>query len=647
MRRQVIRVLAALSVTLGTFYVGWRWLFSVNWPNWWIAVPLVVAETYTLIDAFLFGLTVWRVKHRGEPPDPPAGLTVDVFVTTYNEPVELVETTANAACRIAYPHQTWILDDGARAEMRELADRLGIGYIVRSQDWVGKPRHAKAGNLNNALLMTNGEFMLILDADQVPYPRILDRTLGYFDDPKVAFVQTPQWFDNVTESDPLGSQARLFYGPIQQGKDGWNAAFFCGSNGVLRREAIMELGVVGYVREVDRAVRQTLGTADRILRRAAAAAEDGPATRTAIAHVRTAVAHARTRLADGDPVAELTYEFQRRVDTVAQTIVAEDLAAIRADLEALGESAIDIDDQLGMPVVDDQAMERLATRDWSPLGAVEAVQKLVTDLNIDRAGEAHPVMPVTTASVTEDMATSMRLHAQGWASVYHPEILADGLAPEDLRTMLRQRLRWAQGTIQIALQQSPLTLPGLTWPQRLMYLTTIWTYLSGFATVVFLAAPVIYLCFGVLPVRSFGIEFIAHFVPYFVVNQLLFLVVGYGFRTWRGHQYSVALFPLWIQACVTAAANVWFGRPLGFAVTPKTRQHYQGFAWRSILPQLVAIALLVVACVAGVARLLTGNASALGVSVNLVWSVYNLVILSVVFQAARYQAPERSLKLEA
>ncbi len=53
----------------------------------------------------------------------------------------------------------------------------------------------------------------------------------------MALVQTPQYFVNVPPSDPLGSQAPLFYGPIQQGKDGWNAAFFCGSNAVLRREA--------------------------------------------------------------------------------------------------------------------------------------------------------------------------------------------------------------------------------------------------------------------------------------------------------------------------------------------------------------------------------------------------------------------------
>jgi cellulose synthase (UDP-forming) len=257
-----------LTLLLGANYILWRWLHSVAWSAWWIAVPLVVAETYSLTDSFLFGATMWRRRQRGEPPPPIQDATVDILITTYNEPVEMVATTARGALAVRYPHKTWILDDGAREEMAEAARGLGVGYIVRSDDWEGRPRHAKAGNLNNALIALDGEFILILDADQVPSPAILDRTLGYFRDELVSLVQTPQWFSNVTESDPLGSQAPLFYGPIQQGKDGWNAAFFCGSNAVLRREALMQLGVAHYIVEVERGVHRSLRRAGRALKRA-------------------------------------------------------------------------------------------------------------------------------------------------------------------------------------------------------------------------------------------------------------------------------------------------------------------------------------------------------------------------------------------
>src|SRR5204863_3945842 len=107
--------------------------------------------------------------------------------------------------------------------------------------------HAKAGNLINALWQQSGDdFLLILDADQVPLPHFLEDMMGYFADPEVALVQTPQYFTNVPENDPYCSRADLFYGPIQQGKDGWNAAFFCGSNTIIRREALMHLGMVNF-----------------------------------------------------------------------------------------------------------------------------------------------------------------------------------------------------------------------------------------------------------------------------------------------------------------------------------------------------------------------------------------------------------------
>jgi cellulose synthase (UDP-forming) len=282
-RMTLLRILALATAVLGANYIVWRWLVSLNWDAWWIAVPLVVAETYSFIDVCLFGLTMWRAKARAKPPEAPGGRTVDVFIATYNEPVELVLATARAARDIRYAHKTWVLDDGARDDLRLAAQAEGIGYISRGSEWAGFQRHAKAGNINNALVDTEGEFILILDADMIPRPEFLDRTLGYFTDDAVSLVQTPQVFSNVADQDPLGSQAPLFYGPIQQGKDGWNAAFFCGSNAILRRDALMQLGIVGYVREVDRSVSTALRAAAQVLRASRShPASAAPAVRAAL-----------------------------------------------------------------------------------------------------------------------------------------------------------------------------------------------------------------------------------------------------------------------------------------------------------------------------------------------------------------------------
>ena len=97
MRPFWVRLVVVLTVLTGANYVAWRWLASLNWDAWWIAVPLVIAETYSLIDVMLFGMTVWRLKTRTPPSPAPADATVDVFITTYNEPLDMVMTTALAA----------------------------------------------------------------------------------------------------------------------------------------------------------------------------------------------------------------------------------------------------------------------------------------------------------------------------------------------------------------------------------------------------------------------------------------------------------------------------------------------------------------------------------------------------------------------
>ncbi|MGE9809259.1 glycosyltransferase family 2 protein [Janibacter sp. G1551] len=629
------------TVVSGVVYLTWRWTDSLNWDAWWIAVPLVLAETYTFIDVVLFGLTMSQSAPRPEPPALVTRPTVDAFITTYDEPVELVRTTAIATRDLAYPHSTWILDDGDRPAMRHLAAELGVDYVTRGQEWRGRPRHAKAGNVNNALAATAGEFVLILDADQVPQPHLLDRTLGWFNDPLVALVQTPQYFVNVPKSDPLGSQAPLFYGPIQQGKDGWNAAFFCGSNAVLRREALMEAGLIGYVRDTEYAMRRALRTSHLVLSRARRApGAEHPVVAHVIGEVDLAVREVSRRFDAGLPLAEVSLILREHVDSLIDDGDGGHLPLTRADADLV--RALHDELVLGFDSDDvDDVMDRAVHHVWTPEGALELVQSLVTTISVERADEAHAVMPLATDSVTEDMATSMRLHALGWSSVYHHEVLVHGLAPTDLGSMLKQRLRWAQGTMQVALRTNPLGQQGLSLGQRLMYFATTWSYLSGYATVIFLASPIIYLLLGILPVDGLSTAFFSRFVPFMVFSQLMFLVAGWGIRTLRGQQYSMALFPIWIEACSTAAKNVWFGRPLSFTVTPKTAGRDTALDRRLIRPQIICGALLVASCVVGIVRLRSGMADPLGIWLNVGWATYDVAMIGVLVSALRYRGSVR------
>src|SRR5262249_11469437 len=133
------------------------------------------------------------------------GRAVDVYVTTYDEPMELLRETVVCALSIRYPHKTYVLDDGNREEVQRLAAELGAEYIARPDRL-----HAKAGNLNNALQRTTGEFIVTLDADHVPSPEFIHELIGFFADENIGIVQTNQDFYNLDSFQHQGRAQRRF-----------------------------------------------------------------------------------------------------------------------------------------------------------------------------------------------------------------------------------------------------------------------------------------------------------------------------------------------------------------------------------------------------------------------------------------------------
>jgi cellulose synthase (UDP-forming) len=232
-----------LFLACGVWYLNWR-LGSFNTAHPIFSVLLYGAELFGFMTACLNVFMTWRLSVRVAPL-PTAGLKVDVFIPTYNEDVELVRRTAMAAQAMDYPHETWILDDGNRESMRDMAQSLGLRYLARTDN-----AHAKAGNLNHALPYSTADLIATFDADHAPRRDFLTRTLGYFADPLVAFVQTPQDFYNLdsyqnrtdASNQVAWSEQSLFFRVIQRGKDYWNAAFYCGSCAVIRRQSIDSIG---------------------------------------------------------------------------------------------------------------------------------------------------------------------------------------------------------------------------------------------------------------------------------------------------------------------------------------------------------------------------------------------------------------------
>lgn len=164
---------------------------------------------------------------------------VDIFIPVYGEPIDEIRATACAA-RDAYgKHTTYILDDGKSDDVQALAAKLGVQYIRRPLN-----NNAKAGNINYALRLSRGQFFLILDADFVAEPTILYETMPFFENDRLAFVQTPQYYDNQTNfvSTAASFMQHVFYSLIQAGKNRFNSAFCVGTNVVFRRSAIDSIG---------------------------------------------------------------------------------------------------------------------------------------------------------------------------------------------------------------------------------------------------------------------------------------------------------------------------------------------------------------------------------------------------------------------
>ncbi len=248
--------IVALSVIVSSRYMYWRitsTLALATALETTLGVILLVAESYAFVVLLLGYLqSAWPLRRTPTPlpADTDNWPAVDVFIPTYNEPLEVVRATVLAAREIDWPEdklEVWILDDGRREEFREFAEEAGVRYITRSDN-----KHAKAGNINHALEEANGKFVAIFDCDHVPTRSFLQFTMGIMvKDPKVAMVQTPHHFNspdpferNLDTFRSIPNEGQLFYQLLLPGSDLWNAVFFCGSCAVLRRSALDEVGGV-------------------------------------------------------------------------------------------------------------------------------------------------------------------------------------------------------------------------------------------------------------------------------------------------------------------------------------------------------------------------------------------------------------------
>ncbi|MBD2606420.1 glycosyltransferase [Scytonema hofmannii FACHB-248] len=252
-------LVAGILLVLTIRYLVWRSLSTLNLSNplnGTFSLALFFLEmlmlTSNLIQIFLM------LKHKERPweADEKAVAviegtftpSVDIFVPTYNEPLFILQRTIIGCQALDYPKKkVYLLDDTKRPEVQALALELGCEYMTRSDN-----RHAKAGNLNHAIARTDGDLIVVFDADFVPTENFLTRTVGFFQDEQIGLVQTPQSFYNF---DPIAQnlglenilipEEEVFYRQIQPLRDSAGSVTCAGTSFVVRRSALKTVG--GFV----------------------------------------------------------------------------------------------------------------------------------------------------------------------------------------------------------------------------------------------------------------------------------------------------------------------------------------------------------------------------------------------------------------
>jgi cellulose synthase (UDP-forming) len=249
-------IVSLVTAFLGLRYLLWRLFSSLNLDDFVsasLSIILFGGECLSLLNSIFFYIhNIFRIDRSQEADQWSKAVlegrylpSVDVLIPTYNEGVEILRRTVIGCQAMDYPNKKiYLLDDTRRPEVRQLAQDLGCEYRDRPDN-----RHAKAGNINHALPTINGELIAIFDADFVPCRNFLQRTVGFFQDPKTALVQTPQHFFN---EDPISvnlglegivnNEQTLFYRYIQPSRDRLGAVVCCGSCFVMRRSALDEIG---------------------------------------------------------------------------------------------------------------------------------------------------------------------------------------------------------------------------------------------------------------------------------------------------------------------------------------------------------------------------------------------------------------------
>lgn len=477
-------------------YLVWRCLSSLNLidPITGIfSLALLGIELFFVASPLLQNILMLKLKFRNHQADKMQQTvisgeyqpSVDILIPTYNEPEEIIKKTIIACQNIDYDNKIiYLLDDGNRDQIAKLACQLNCKYITRPDNL-----HAKAGNLNHALELTNGELIAVFDADFLPQHLFLSRTVGFFQKAKIALIQTYQSFytpdpvaRNLGLENHFPPDVEIFSRHYQVIRDSWGSALCYGSSFVVRRQHLLEVG--GFCQN----------------------------------------------------------------------------------------------------------------------------------------------------SLSEDYHTGVKLAAQGYEVIYLNESLSAGLTAENIFGHIRQRQRWARGTMQsLFIPENPLTIKGLSFGQRLTHFEGIIQWFTSPLRILIFFLPLAYTA-GIIPIKASVSEIIYFVLPYYFLQVGTFAWLNFKSRSAMISEiYNIiTTFPVaWeiVQTLITPFSSI-------FKVTPKgTKSDTYYFNWSLATPLFFVFAVNIVNLISIIGFIKAGVLgefnTAGGIGLILFWNVYNIGIIAL------------------
>ena len=224
---------------------------------------------------------------------------------------------------------------------------------------------------------------------------------------------------------------------------------------------------------------------------------------------------------------------------------------------------------------------------------------------------------IASVNHSEDIWTSLLLHENGWKTVFLNKILALGQAPTTIGSFFKQQLRWARGGLSMFFFYNPLNSEKLHLDQKIQYASANFFYLVGFAMIVYIASPLIYLLFGIKAFHSdSAVVWLLHYLPYFVLYySLTWLLLG------RIRLSTISASLSSFYPYILALISIFFGISIKWTSTNTNDQTQDNFKW--IWPHLLILSVTAVSLVIGWIDPVEKNTT----MYNSIWSIINAYLI--------------------